>query len=109
MEALPAGELSDGPGRGIAFADALNSCEVFVQKVSVDLRPQSLQAVAIKADARRKIVLLETEDKNPCIDELLALHARHDAENCIIKGRGNGHPSPPAQRYVRLRAVRGRN
>ena len=53
--------------------------------------PQSQQSRGIEVHARVEIFLLEAECDHRRVDELLALDARDNAQDGVIKGGGNGH------------------
>ena len=85
MKTLPLGEPGDGAGGGIAFADAADGFEVFAGEIDIGFGPEGAEAGFVEVDARGEVALLEAEGNDAGVDELLALDARDDAEDCVIK------------------------
>ncbi len=92
--------LAIGPAGGVAETYPGNGGKVLADQIGVDFRPQGHEAVAVKVNAGVEVALLQAEDDHAGIDELLPLHARHDAQDGVIKRGGRGHAWPPLRRYA---------
>jgi hypothetical protein len=85
MEALSLAELGDGTGSGVGCADAGEGFEVVADKIEVELGPESVESLVVNVDAGFEEAVLQAEDDDSCVDELFALDARDDANDCVVK------------------------
>jgi hypothetical protein len=85
VEALALTELRDGTGGGICGADSREGFDVVANQVEIDLRPERAEALIVDVDAGFEEALLQAEDNDAGVDELFALDARDDANDCVVK------------------------
>jgi hypothetical protein len=77
--------LRDGTGCGVCGADSREGFEVIANQIEIDLRPESAESLIVDVDAGFEEALLQAEDDDACVDELFALDARDDANDCVVK------------------------
>jgi hypothetical protein len=77
--------LGDGTGGGVCGADLWEGIEVVANEIEVDLRPEGTEALIVDVDAGFEEALLQAEDDDASVDELFALYARDDANDCVVK------------------------
>jgi hypothetical protein len=58
---------------------------VVPNKIEIDLRPERAEALIVDVDAGFKKALLQAEDDDARVDELFALDAGDDANDCVVK------------------------
>jgi hypothetical protein len=58
---------------------------VVADKIEIDLRPERVEALIVDVDAGFEEALLQAEDDYACVDELFALDAWDDANDCVVK------------------------
>jgi hypothetical protein len=85
VEALSLAELGDGAGGGIGCADAGEGFEVVADEREIELGPESVKTLIVDVDAGLEEAVLQAEDDDACVDELFALDARDDANDCVVK------------------------
>jgi hypothetical protein len=85
MEALSLAELGDGAGGGIGCADAGEGFEVVADECEIEFGPERAESLIVDVDAGFEKAVLEAEDDDACVDELFALDARDDANDCVVK------------------------
>jgi hypothetical protein len=85
VEALSLIELGDGAGDGVGCADAGEGFEVVADECEVEFGPESVQSMIVDVDAGFEEAVLEAEDDDACVDELFALDAGDDANDCVVK------------------------
>jgi hypothetical protein len=85
VETLALTELRDGTGCGICGTDPRKGFEVIANQIEIDLRPERAEALIVEVDASFEKALLQAEDNDACVDELFALDARDDANDCVVK------------------------
>jgi hypothetical protein len=56
-----------------------------VNELEVELRPESVEAAIVDLDAGFEELKLKAKDDDPNVDELFALDARDDANDCVVK------------------------
>jgi hypothetical protein len=85
MEALSLRELGDRTRGGVGGADAGKGFEAAADQLQIEFRPEGVEAVVVDVDAGFEEALLEAEDDDAGVDELFALDARDDADDCVVK------------------------
>jgi len=85
MEALSLAELGDGAGGGVGCTDAGEGFEVVADECEIEFGPESAESLVVDLEASFEEAVLETEDDDACVDELFALDARDDADDCVVK------------------------
>jgi hypothetical protein len=77
--------LRDGTGCGVCGADSSEGFDVVANQIEIDLRPERAEALIVEMDAGFEEALLQAEDDDASVDELFALDARDDANDCVVK------------------------
>jgi hypothetical protein len=85
VETLALTELRDGTGCRICGTDSGEGFDVVANQIEIDLRPKSYESLIVEMDAGFEEALLQAEDDDACVDELFALDARDDANDCVVK------------------------
>jgi hypothetical protein len=78
-------ELGDGTGGGVGGADAGEGFEVVADEHEIEFGPESVKSLIVDVDVGFEEAVLEAEDDDACVDELFALDARDDANDCLVK------------------------
>jgi hypothetical protein len=58
---------------------------VVAHQIEIDLWPERVEASIVEVNAGFEEALLQAEDDDACVDELFALDARDDANDCVVK------------------------
>jgi hypothetical protein len=85
VEALALAQLRDGTGCRICCTDPRERFDVVANQIEIDLWPESAESLIVDVNAGFKEALLQAEDDDACVDELFALDARDDANDCVVK------------------------
>jgi hypothetical protein len=85
VEALALTELRDGTGCRVCGTDAREGFDVVANQIEIDLRPESEESLIVEVDAGFEEALLQAEHDDACVDELFALDAWDDANDCVVK------------------------
>jgi hypothetical protein len=85
VEALSLTELGDGAGGWVGCADTGEGFEVISDKREIEDWPESVESLVVDVDVGFEEAVLEAEDDDACVDELFALDARDDANDCVVK------------------------
>jgi hypothetical protein len=85
VKALSLTQLRDGTGCGISGTDSREGFDVVANQIEIDLRPEGAEALIVDVDAGFKETLLQAEDDDAGVDELFALDARDNANDCVVK------------------------
>jgi hypothetical protein len=85
VEAFALAQLRDGTGCGICGTDPREGFDVVANQIEIYLRPERAKALIVDVDASFEEALLQAEDDDACVDELFALDARDDANDCVVK------------------------
>jgi hypothetical protein len=85
VEALALTELRDGTGCRISGTDSREGFDVVANQIEIDLGPESAESLIVDVNAGFEEALLQAEDDDACVDELFALDAWDDANDCVVK------------------------
>ena len=85
MEALALAKLRDGTGCWICGADSREGFDMTANQIEIDLWPERAEALIVEVDAGFEEALLQAEDDDSGVDELFALDAGDDADDCVVK------------------------
>jgi hypothetical protein len=85
MEALSLAELRDWTGIRVRRADAGKGFEVVADEIEIEFGPESAEPLIVDVDACFEEAMLEAEDDDSSVDELFALDAGDDANDCVVK------------------------
>src|SRR5215831_16098017 len=100
MEALALVQLTDRSRVRTAGADQRNAGDIGAHRIYIDRWIERSKTSFVEFDARVEKVLLLTRHDHTDVDELLALHTRHDAHDCVVIRAVIAHESPPRRRCV---------
>jgi hypothetical protein len=85
VEALALTQLRDGAGCGVCSTDSREGFDVVANQIEIDLWPERAEALVVDVYAGFEEAVLQAEDYDACVDELFALDARDDANDCVVK------------------------
>jgi hypothetical protein len=85
VEAFSLAELGDGAGGRVGRANAGKGFKVVADEIDVQVGPKCVQSLVIDVYAGFEEAVLQAEDDDACVDELFALDARDNANDCVVK------------------------